>query len=660
MTNPLTSAAGRLLALALLLLLPALLRAQGVLPATLTHARYDWEARRKPATLTSAEAQQPAVMLRDFRSEELALDAKQQLRLYSVDHRIVRVNSSDGIERFNKIYLPVQENGRIGQLKARTISPRGVIVDVAESNMKELKDEDGDRGYKVFAVEGVEKGSEIEYLFTRERPAPYFGRINLQSEVPVRELRVELITPENLTYEMYRYPGGLLPDTVQGGKRIIGLSLRDVPALREEGFANVAARRQRLEYKLAYSASQGRRRAFTWADASAYLHEQVYQWNKDELKAVDKLLKQAKLPATNPLPALENYLKANFQLGAEGGPDKLTDVLTARAASEMGAARLFAAIMSRLSIGNELVMTCDRTDTPFDGSFDTWNYLDHPVFYLPATRQWLAPGRPDYRLPLIPAEWTANKGLFVRRVQLGTTETAVGTIGDIPTTTAEQSPNDLAIDVRFAPNLDKSTVTIRQTLGGYSAQPIQPFLAFVPDDKRQEVLESLIKSNVPDAVFQKVAVTNGESGLNPLEKPFIVDATLESVALLDRAGPKYLFKVGTLLGPQSELYQSEERQYDVENGFNRRYNRTITFTLPAGYQVRNLADLNMDVQAGPTAAGPEFLFQSAYAQQDQQITVTIREHYRQINWPKADFQAFREVVNAAANFNKVVLVLEKK
>ena len=658
MTNSYPSLAGRLLVLALLLL-PTLLRAQA-LPATLTHARYDWEARRTPATLTATEAQQPAVVLRDFRTEELIFNNKQELRLYSLDHRIVRVNSSDGIERFNKIYLPVQENGRIVQLKARTISPRGVIVNVAESNMKELKDEDGGRGFKVFAVDGVEKGSEIEYLFTRERPAQFFGRVYLQTEAPVRELRVELITPENLTFELYRYPGGLLPDTVRGGKRITGLSLRNVPALREEGFAYAAARRQRLEYKLAYNANQGRRRAYTWADAGSYLHERVYQWNKDELKAVDKLLKQLKLPADQPLPTLENYLKLNFQLGTAGGPEKLTDVLAARAASDMGAARLFAALLSRLNIVNELVMTTDRTETTFDEAFDTWNYLDHPAFYLPATKQWLAPSRADYRLPLIPAEWTANKGLFVRRVQLGATETALGTLGDIPTTTADQSPNDLTIDVQFAPNLDKSTVTIRQTLGGYSAQPIQPFLAFVPADKRQEVLESLIKSNVPDAVFQKINVTNGETGLNPLEKPFIVDAVLESVALLDRAGPKYLFKIGTLLGPQSELYQSEERQYNVENEFNRRYNRTLTFTVPAGYQVRNLKDLDMDVQAGPTATGPEFMFKSGYAQQDQQVTVTIREYYRQINWPKADFQAFREVVNAAANFNKVVLVLEKK
>ena len=91
-----------------------------------------------------------------------------------------------------------------------------------------------------------------------------------------------------------------------------------------------------------------------------------------------------------------------------------------------------------------------------------------------------------------------------------------------------------------------------------------------------------------------------------------------------------------------------------------RYLRTIRFEVPAGYTVRNLKDLNVDVKAGPDPAKPLFDFRSSYTQQGQTVVVTITENYRQLRWPKADFEAFRAVVNAAANFNKVVLVLDKK
>jgi hypothetical protein len=42
------------------------------------------------------------------------------------------------------------------------------------------------------------------------------------------------------------------------------------------------------------------------------------------------------------------------------------------------------------------------------------------------------------------------------------------------------------------------------------------------------------------------------------------------------------------------------------------------------------------------------------------LIISSTEAYEQIFWPKKDFEAYRAVVNASANFNKVVLVLEKK
>ena len=314
-----------------------------------------------------------------------------------------------------------------------------------------------------------------------------------------------------------------------------------------------------------------------------------------------------------------------------------------------------------MSIDFEVVVTSSREAAPFDGTFDTWNYLDHFAFYFPATGQYLAPGRPDYRYGMLPADWTGGSGLFIKGVKLGNTESAVGKVKDIPALGADQSPQDIDATVIFAPDLSSSTIRLRQTLGGYPAAEIQPFWTMIPEAKRTEILQDLQKSVVPDASnFQKLEVRNVERGISPLDKPFIVEGQMESAALLDKAGPRYLFKIGTLLGPQTELYQKEERQFDVENDNNHRYLRTIRFDVPAGYAVRNLNDLNVDVKAGPDTAKPEFDFRSSYVQNGQTITVTVAENYRQLRWPKADFEAFRAVVNAAANWNKVVLVLDKK
>jgi hypothetical protein len=637
------------------------------LPTDLVHAGYNWDLKRKQRLpITAAEAELPAIILKDFTSLEYYFDPSGRgMHLYATEHRIVRVNTSEGIERYNKIVVPLLESGVPVDIKARTISPRGEVKEVKAADMKELKDQDGQRGFRIFAVDGVEKGSEVEYFYTREKPFNHFGSEVLQTETPTHDVMFELISPETLTFEARVYNGpAVTADTTLPGRRALRLSLKDVPAVREEAFANVLAQRTRVEYKLAFIASKGQVRQFTWADASQYIHQTTSTVSKDEAKAVDKVLAAAKVPAAGSLAeriaAVERYVKLNFNLD-EGADGNLARVVATHNAPEAGFSHLMAALYRKLGIDYEVVVTTSRAEAPFDGKFDSWNFLDHFALYFPATGKFLAPGRPDMFYGMLPPEWTGNSGLFIKTVKLGSTEAAVGSVKEIPALTADQSPQDMDVTVTFTPDLSSSTVRLRQTLGGYSASVIQPFWTMIPEAKRTEILQDLQKGVVADATnFKGLEVKNVERGVNALEKPFIVDGQLESAGLLDKAGPRYLFKVGTLLGPQTELYQKEERQFDVENDHNRRYLRTIRFEVPAGYLVRNLNDLNVDVKAGTEAGQPVFNFTSSYTQQGQLVTVTIAENYRQLHWPKSDFEAFRAVVNAAANFNKVVLVLDKK
>ena len=660
----------RLPFLTFFLLASATLSAQ-TLPPDLVHAGYNWDAKRhQRLPVSAAEAELPAVLLRDFTSLEYYYDkASKDVRLFATEHRIVRVNSSDGIESYNKIVVPVLASGAPVDIKARTISPRGEVHEVKAADMKELKDQEGGRGFRVFAVDGVEKGSEIEYFYTRERHVNHFGSEVLQSETPAHDVTFELISPKALTFEARVYHGPpMTPDTTMAERRALRLHLDNVAGLRNEAFANVKAQRMRAEYKLAYIASKGQVRQFTWADASQFVHGSVNNLTKDEAKAVAKILTAGKLlaapvstmPVADRIRAAENYVKLNYNL-EEGASGNIEQIAATHNAPEAGFSHLLAALYRAMGIDFEVVVTSSRETVPFDGTFDTWNYLDHFAFYFPATGQYLAPGRPDYRYGMLPADWTGGSGLYIKGVKLGNMESAVGKVKDIPALGADQSPQDIDATVTFAPDLSSSTIRLRQTLGGYPAAEIQPYWTMIPEAKRTEILQSLQKAVVPDASnFQKLEVRNTERDISPLDKPFIVEGQMESAALLDKAGPRYLFKIGTLLGPQTELYQKEERQFDVENDNNHRYLRTIRFDVPAGYAVRNLQDLNVDVKAGEDAAKPAFDFRSSYVQNGQTITVTVAENYRQLRWPKADFEAFRAVVNAAANWNKVVLVLDKK
>ena len=637
------------------------------LPADLRYADYRWdEKRRQRLPVPADEAGLSAVLLKDFTAIEFYYDPQRRdLRQFVTEHRIVRVNSNDGIEEYNKLAVPVLPGGATVAVRARTISPRGQVVEVQPENMKELKNEGNAGSYRIFALEGVEVGSEVEYYFTRERHAEHFGREILQGAAPEHDVTVEIISPKQLTFEAKVYNADLpvQVDTLDTGKRVLRVHVANLAALHSEPFAEIKARRARVEYKLAYTANRGEVRQFTWNDASTTMHRAVSTLSKDEAKAVTAMLKEAKIPAAGEaserIAAVENYVKLNYNQEAGAGGD-LARVAATHNASELGMVRLTTALLRALGIEHELVIGADRSEEPFDASFDSWDYLDHFFLYFPASKQLLAPTRSEMRLGMVPPTWTATPALFVRTVKLGSTEAAMGEVRDVATLPAAANAHDLVVQVHFAPELDKTLVHLQQTFGGYNGAALQTVYPLLPADKQAEVLSQLQKQLVPDGTLSHTTVRNAERGLNIRDKPLVVESDAESAGLLDKAGPRYLFKVGTLIGPQSELYQQEARQYDVELGFEHQYSRKLVIDLPPGYSVRNLNDLNINAQAGADAAAPVYYFHSGYTQQGQQLVVTSTEAYKQIRWPKKDFDAYRNVINAAANFNKVVLVLEKK
>jgi hypothetical protein len=53
-------------------------------------------------------------------------------------------------------------------------------------------------------------------------------------------------------------------------------------------------------------------------------------------------------------------------------------------------------------------------------------------------------------------------------------------------------------------------------------------------------------------------------------------------------------------------------------------------------------------------------FKSTYTYENNILKISNVEYYNVMNLPLEQYEAFKNVVNAAADFNKIVLVLEKK
>ncbi len=170
------------------------------------------------------------------------------------------------------------------------------------------------------------------------------------------------------------------------------------------------------------------------------------------------------------------------------------------------------------------------------------------------------------------------------------------------------------------------------------------------------LVEELTKQTAPDPEIKRWEAK--PLGKDSTQK-FLIDVDFASSHFLEMAGSKILFKVGLLIGPQSELYQDEKRTMDVENDFNRGYDRVIVIQIPEGYQLKNPEQLQFNVTYKEGEETP-YLFVSNYELKDRKLTITLKEYYKQLSAPVSRYEDFRKVINAAADFNKVTLVLEKQ
>jgi hypothetical protein len=297
-------------------------------------------------------------------------------------------------------------------------------------------------------------------------------------------------------------------------------------------------------------------------------------------------------------------------------------------------------------------VTCDRQKSKFDSSFDTWDYLDEYVLYFPDTKGFLAPYSMETRYPLIPSEFTAHEGLFIEPFQVGEIKSALGSIKQIPAAEYTLNTDNLEISVGFGEDLTSNQIKIKREFSGYNASFILPYFHLMTDDQKREMVDQLTKQTAPDLEMKTWVA-------KPVDDKFLLDVDFKSTHFLEKAGPRILFKVGELIGPQVEMYRDDQRHMDIENDYNRGYDRVIKVNIPEGYQLKNPDDLKFNVLYQEGDQIP-FLFQSEYAIENNVLVVTLKEYYKQIYAPLSRYEDYRKVINASADFNKVTLILEKK
>lgn len=626
----------------------------------------NWEEKPVLHPIADKWKKHSAVIVQDQRRLEYKQESDKAFYVYRTVHRLVRLLDDKGVESFNKFTIPIGKDRKMITLKARTILPGGKVIHVKESAIKTIQGENGMPQY-LFAMDGVEKGAEVELIYTERKPFSVFGSETFQVGIPVVAADFSLIAPEQLLFDFGGYNGFPKPaDSSVNSLHFYHGSSKDLDAMEEEEYSNADANLQRVDYKMSYvTGNQTSSRRFTWNELVKDLYTKYETFTDKELKIAGKYLQSLDVKEEDEelkkIQKIEDGMKSGINI-SDDLPDESYEafdkIISKKLTTEKGFARLMAACLNEAGIRHEFGLTANRYNHVVDEELELWSMLGSFIIYFPRQKMYLAPTAVTYRAPFIPNGYLGNKGIFSKTTRIGNVVSAVPDIRTIDPLPMEQSSSGVIADVTF--NTDMvPLVNITHQYQGYSAASYRPVFLFVGKDKEKEVINNMLglKSKEEDITDYKIEHRAHRHVYS--NNPLNVKATLQAPELMEKAGPKYLFKVGTIIGSQQEMYKDEERKQPIDVNYCHTLPRTIRITIPQGYKVVNPDALRIQVTDKNKEGKSTMGFISDYKISGDLLTVDINEFYGQLTYPISEYGIFRKVINAAADFNKVVLVLQK-
>lgn len=628
------------------------------------HNNYDWVKTPDKYEVTESELLKDEIVVFEKRSVEY-IHLNNNLSKFVLVHRITRLNTDKAIEENNKFYVSSDEDSKVIKLKARVIKPSGEMVVVSQKDIKQALDEDGNVKYNYFAFEGIEIGSFIEFLQYIEAYPELSGEsMTLQNEKDKKIVQAELIYPAHLEFQIMPMNGlPTLDKDLSDTTRVrMHLEIKDLAGLEDEDWSAYNANLKKFYYKLSKNVAANKGNFYTYTEVAKLIHSDVFApLTKKEKKLVLNFIEDnTKGAKTNleKIRGIEDAMKMTIPTidGQFENDDNIENILIKKISNEKGLTKLMLNCLREMGISFELVMTSNRLDELFLEEFQGYNFLQEYMIYVNELDMYYSSNL-ICRLGYPPYELTNNKGLFIAEVMLNDYATCVGKVKTIKGIDYKKSIDQIDTEVFFNDDLSGCKVNLVRTLTGYKAQSYQPIIDFLDDEQKTTMKEEFMKYLDESSTIENMSFENDKSN-DFGNKPFIGKATITSPIFTEIAGDKILLKVGTLIGPQAQMYHKDARKSPVDSYYTRGYDRTIVINLPENYEVKNLSDLK--ITCTPDAKNNILGFTSNYEIKGNQIIVTVKEWYDTYYFSVEDYQMYEKTMNAAADFNKIVLVLQSK
>ncbi|TMM56635.1 DUF3857 domain-containing protein [Maribacter algarum] len=573
-------------------------------------------------------------------------------RLFETKHSIIRVNSEKGVNRHNRVYIPIRSVRKVIDIKARVLTQDGKIKVLNKKNIKEVKNVKDLGSFKIFAIEGVTKNSQLEFIYTLEKEITATGSIIVQKDYKVKEAEVILRKPASLTSKIKSYNDfpEFARNVFQGNKYAYTATAKNIPAMIDEGSATPEANRMKVSYVVRGSFGSGMWQNLKNGIKRTYIDIEPRRM-KNLLADFSAYNDKNKTENSEPINDIANYVHNTYNIIRSRAPeyDDINTIISKKQATEQGIAKVFTALLNHYDIDYEVVLTSNRFRHKFDETFYTNFNLQELLLYFPASDKYINPSSVNSRLDYAPDKYISNVGVFITN-----NDYQFKTIG---TPDAEHTKTVRTYNLSINEDM-VGLVECKQELTGYKADVVRGAHKYFLKEDYNKFKEIFATSGIEDAEISQFDVENERLDLITENVPFVNDWTYTAESLVDELGDDLMFNIGKVIGTQMEFYQEVERVNPVEIQFPNLYDYHFEIDIPEGFQPSGLEAFKIDEKVmieGEEACS----FISNYEVQDDKIIIKASETYNLLKMDIEHYEAYKKVVNSAFDFSKKGILFEK-
>ena len=598
---------------------------------------------------------------------------------YFSNYYVEYFKTDEGIKKFNshhfktkvsesntdfskEIVIENYNSSKIIDLRMRIYRGDTILKFNSEQISKKIDSQKTDNDYLYYKIDEISPGDIIEVIYTLEKYMDFEGFQYIQQSYPIKSSYFTLIhndfEPITKVYNSEKY---LEKDTLINNYKSKYIKFSDLDETKYEQYSKPIANKVRVAYQLFPNKNQIITNSEFWNNIVKNLGDYLMPKGKNLLisKICDSIKNQKVLENKNLdfhySVNVDNYIKENITINNSNSANlqSIDSILKFKEATDYSIIKLYTNMLSELDVDYEIVLSSNKYYQNFDRYFFSQNQLRIFLIFLPKLNKYIVPEGKQHTVSEAPTYLLGNDAIFID-------QNLNFYFSQIILSNSDFSSINKIIDIKINSRSRSTKIKETREYYGYWSKINREYINIVGSENDELIKEILTITGLKNKKIINYKANNFELRKFNDNIPLKIISELETDELITRNEDNSLnFKIGKVIGVQSDLFDEKTRQNPIEIEFPNSYTYSINLKIPKGYKILDEYKLNYEKKYIGNDGSITALFKSSSIRNKNILEIKISEYYNKLTYNKLRYNEFRDVINSAASFYETSINLIK-